>query len=68
MVTRANDNATYHITELDVTRIAVPGTGKRIKVFKKRYKEEPGLNNEHEGDDPGRTDEGREVSRIEEDG
>ena len=34
-VTSANDNNTYHLVELDGTRIAVPVAGKRIKAFKK---------------------------------
>ena len=33
----ANDNGTYHLIELDGTRIVVPVAGKRIKVFKKRH-------------------------------
>ena len=36
VVTSANDNGTYHLAELDETRIAVPVAGKRIKAFKKR--------------------------------
>ena len=41
VVTSANDNGTYHIAELDGTRIAVPVAGKRIKAFKKRHEAEP---------------------------
>ena len=67
MVTSANDNATYHIAELDGTRITISVTRKRIKAFKKRYEDEPGLGCIHESDDPGRTDEGDEGSRSEED-
>ena len=36
VVTSANDNATYHLAELDGTRMVVPVAGKRIKAFKKR--------------------------------
>ena len=57
MVTSAKDNATYHITELYGTKITVPVVGKRIKAFKKRHEDEPGLGYVHEGDDPGRTNE-----------
>ena len=40
VVTSANDNGTYHLAELDGTRMAVPVTGKRIKAFKKRHEDE----------------------------
>ena len=40
-MTSANDNGTYHIAELDGTRIAVPVAGKRVKAFKKRHEAEP---------------------------
>ena len=43
VVTSANDNGTYHLAELDGTRMAVPVAGKRIKAFKKRHKDEPDL-------------------------
>ena len=36
-VTSAKDNDTYHLAELDGTRIAMPVAGKRIKAFKKRH-------------------------------
>ena len=39
VVTGANDNGTYHLAELDGTRLA----GKRIKAFKKRHEYEPDL-------------------------
>ena len=39
-VTSANDNGTYHLAELDGTRIVVPIVGKRIKVFKKWHEDE----------------------------
>ena len=37
----ANDNGTYHLAELDGTRMAIPVAGKRIKAFKKRHDDEP---------------------------
>ena len=43
VVTSANNNGTYHLAELNRTRMAVPVTGKRVKVFKKRHEEEPDL-------------------------
>ena len=66
-MTSANDNATNHIVELDGTRIAAPVAGKRINAFKKRYEDEPDLECVCKGDDPGRTDEGGEVDRSEDD-
>ena len=42
MVTSANDNALYHLVELDGTRVATPVARKRIKAFKKRHEAEPG--------------------------
>ena len=41
VVTSANDNGTYHLAELDGTRMAVPIAGKRIKAFKKWHEAEP---------------------------
>ena len=41
VVISANDNATYHLTELDGTRITMPVAGKRIKAFKRRNEVEP---------------------------
>ena len=41
VVTSANDNGTYHLAELDGTRMAVPVAGKRIKAFKKWHEAEP---------------------------
>ena len=67
VVTSANDNATYHIAELDRTSIAVPVTGKRIKAFKKRYGDKPGLGYGPEGDDLERADEDGEGGRTEQD-
>ena len=43
VVTSANDNDTYHLAELDGTRLAVPIAGKRVKIFKKRHNDEPNL-------------------------
>ena len=33
-VTSANHHGTYHLAELDGTRMAVPVEGKRVKAFK----------------------------------
>ena len=55
VVTSANNNGTYHLAELDCTRMAIPVAGKRVKEFKKRHKGEPyddgrfEANNEPEG-------------------
>ena len=35
-VTSANDNASYHLTELDGTRLMVPIAGTQVKIFKKQ--------------------------------
>jgi hypothetical protein len=43
VVTSVNDDGTYHLAELDRTRIAVPVAGKRIKAFKKRHDSDPDL-------------------------
>ena len=51
MVMSANDNATYLLTELDVTKTAIPIARKRVKIFKKRHDNEPNLDDleeEHE--------------------
>ena len=40
MVTSTNNNATYHLAELDEMRIVVPMVRKGIKCFKKRHKVE----------------------------
>ena len=56
MVTNANDNGTYHLVELDRTRIVVPVDGKRIKAFKKRHEDEPELESMDDGDDRTRAD------------
>ena len=41
MVINANDNAMYHLAELDGTRMTTPVVGKRIKAFKRRNEAEP---------------------------
>ena len=41
VVINANNNATYHLVELDGTRITTPVAGKRIKAFKRRNETEP---------------------------
>ena len=51
VVTSANDNETYHLTEVDGTRIAVPVAGKRVKAFKKRREAEPDPESAGSGDD-----------------
>ena len=51
MVTSANDNGTYHLAELDSTRMTVPVAGKRIKAFKKRHDGEPDLG-DNDGEHP----------------
>jgi hypothetical protein len=43
VVTSVDDNGTYHLAELEETKIAVPVAGKRIKAFKKRHNDEPDL-------------------------
>ena len=43
VVTGANDNGTYHLAELDGTRMAIPVAGKRVKAFKKQHEHEPDL-------------------------
>ena len=58
VVTSANDNGTYHLAELDETQLIVPVAGKRVKVFKKRHKDEPDLGSEDDDDDRFRADEG----------
>ena len=54
LVTSANDNATYHLAELDGSRLAVPIAGKRVKIFKKRQDEDPDL--DHLDDEHNRAD------------
>ena len=43
MVRSVNNNATYHLAELDGTRIPTPFAGKRVKAFKRRDEAEPNL-------------------------
>ena len=50
-MTSANDNGTYHLVDLDGTRIAVSVAGKRIKAFKKRHEDEPDAGNVESDDD-----------------
>ena len=56
VVTSANDNGTYHLAELDGTRMIVPVAGKRIKAFKKRHDGEPDLG-DSDGEHPEAEDE-----------
>jgi hypothetical protein len=51
VVTTVNGNETYHLAELDGTRIAVPVAGKRIKAFKKRHEDSSDLGSEESDDD-----------------
>ena len=44
VVMSANDNAAYHLAELDGSRLVIPIAGKRVKIFKKRQEEGPDLN------------------------
>ena len=37
VVIGANNYGTYHLAELDDTRMAIPVAGKRVKAFKKRH-------------------------------
>ena len=41
MVRSVNDNATYHLAELDGTRITTTVAGKRMKAFKRWNEAEP---------------------------
>ena len=43
VVTTVHDNVTYNLAELDGTRLAVPIAGKMVQTVKKRYDEEPNL-------------------------
>jgi translation initiation factor IF-1 len=60
VVTSVDDNGTYHLTELDGTRIAAPVAGKRVKAFKKRHEDEPdagiGGDDDESDNDTGGTD------------
>ena len=58
VVTSANENGTYHLAELDGTRMAILVAGKRIKAFKKRHDREPDLGDmDSDGEQPEREDE-----------
>ena len=58
VVMGANDNGTYHLAELDGTRMAIPVVGKRIKAFKKRHDGEPDLGDmDNNGEQPEAEDE-----------
>ena len=48
MVTSANDNATYHLSQLDGARMVMSVAGKQIKVFKKLQEVQPDLGVEDE--------------------
>ena len=52
IVRGVNDNATYHLAELDGTQITTPVAEKRIKALKRRNEAEPNpLRNEAERTD-----------------
>ena len=64
VVRSASDNATYHLVELDGSRLAIPIAGKRVKIFKKRQDEGPNLDDlNHEDSTMGPTN----VSDVDED-
>ena len=63
-MTSANNNATYHVAELEGSMLAIPIAGKRVKIFKKRQDEGPNL--EDLNDEDGTT-EPTNVSEINED-
>ena len=63
LVTSANDNGTYHLAELDGTRMTVPVAGKRIKAFKKRHDGEPDLG-DSDGEYPESEDEAMGLDRF----
>ena len=43
VVKKVEENATYHLVELDGTPLALPIAGKRIKIFKRRDRIEIGF-------------------------
>ena len=57
VVTTENDNAKYHLAELEGTRMTTPVPGKRIKAFKRQNEAEPDLAMGIESDDSDREDE-----------
>ena len=62
VVTSANDNATYHLAELDGSRLAIPIAGKRVKIFKKRQDEDPNL--DHLDDEDSTADVNEDVEEF----
>jgi hypothetical protein len=56
VVTSVDDNGTYHLAELDGTRITVPVAGKRVKAFKKRHDDDPELGIGFDDDNDNDTD------------
>ena len=58
VVQSANDNGTYHMAELDGTRMAIPVAGKQIKAFKKRYDDEPDLGGLDSNGEQSKTEDG----------
>ena len=51
IVRSVNDNATYHLAELDGTQITTPVAGKRIKAFKRWNEAEPNPGPDSDGSD-----------------
>ena len=43
VVTSANDNPTYHLVELDGTRLAISIADKRVNIFKRKKRMEIGF-------------------------
>ena len=60
----ANDNATYHVAELDRSWLAIPIAGKRVNIFKRRQDKGPNLEDLNEEDG---TEEPVDVSEVNED-
>jgi hypothetical protein len=53
VVTSVDDDRTYHLAELDGTRITVPVAGKRVKALKKCHDDEPDLGIDDDDDTDG---------------
>ena len=64
VVTTVHDNVTYNLAELDGTRLVVPIAGKRVKIFKKQYDNEPNVDDLIDDENEQAT--GHEVIEVEE--
>ena len=53
VVTNANDNATYHLAELYGTRLAIPATRKKVRIFKEDEPNLDGLNEDENNGEKG---------------